>query len=76
VHVSSGSKGRTADQESPCELPLDPDDLAAVTFEPEAIGRVAQLLPLEKKPSEEILEGFDGERLSPARGGCGLMRRG
>jgi hypothetical protein len=34
-----------------------------------------QPLPLESKPSEEFLEGFDGERLSPARG-CGLMRRG
>jgi hypothetical protein len=76
VHVSSGSKGRAADQESPRELPLNPDDLAAVAFEPEAVGRVAQVLPFEKKPSEEMLEGFDGERWSPARGGCGLMRRG
>jgi hypothetical protein len=33
-----------------------------------------QALPLHEKPSEEILEGFDGERLSPARGGCGLGR--
>jgi hypothetical protein len=33
-----------------------------------------QPLPLEKKPSEEFLEGFDGERCSPARGRCGLRR--
>jgi hypothetical protein len=59
----------------PAELALDAHDLLPVTLELEG-GRpgAARLLPRKQKPSEEILEGFDGERLSPAGGGCGLRR--
>jgi len=45
-----------------------------VALEPEDVARTAQLLLLTQKPSEEILEGFNGERFSPARGRCGLRR--
>jgi hypothetical protein len=53
---------------------LCPDNLAAVLLERPRTTRPAQFLALKKKPSEEILEGFDGERLSPAGEGCGLRR--
>jgi hypothetical protein len=52
---------------------LDAHDLLPVTLELESgLPGAAQLLPRKQKPSEEILEGFDGER--PAGGGCGLRR--
>jgi hypothetical protein len=63
-----------AGEQRPRELPLRPHDVAAVPLEAEDVVLAAETLPFEKKPSEEILEGFDGERLSPARGGCGLRR--
>jgi hypothetical protein len=54
------------------ELPLHAHDLAAVALErPLGAGR-PQELSLTQKPSEEILEGFYRERITPARGGCGL----
>jgi hypothetical protein len=61
--------------ERPRELPVHARDLAPVALEPE--GRrpgAPQLFPLTQKPSEEILEGFDGGRRLPARGRCGLTR--
>jgi hypothetical protein len=54
------------------ELPLHPHDLLAVPLESALRARDPQELPLTQKPSEEILEGFYRERVSPARGGCGL----
>jgi hypothetical protein len=62
VHVNSGSDERALDRERPRELPLGPHDLATVALQLEEVPRLAQALPLEKKPSEEIPEGFDGER--------------
>ncbi|MGH2996033.1 MAG: hypothetical protein ACRDM9_06935 [Gaiellaceae bacterium] len=56
------------------EPALHPHHLAMVALEPEDVARTAQLLLLTQKPSEEILEGFNGERFSPARGRCGLRR--
>jgi hypothetical protein len=56
------------------ELALNPQHLAAVALEPQGVARVEQLPLLTEKPSEEILEGFNGERFSPARGRCGLRR--
>jgi hypothetical protein len=49
-------------EEGARQLPLEPHDLPPVALELEAGSRLTQLLPLEKKPSEVILEGFDGER--------------
>jgi hypothetical protein len=49
-------------RERPSQLPLDPHDVASVAFELEEVPRLTQALPLEKKPSEDIPEGFDGER--------------
>jgi hypothetical protein len=54
------------------ELPLHPHDLLAVPLEGALRARGPKELPLTQKPSEEILEGFYRERVSPARGGCGL----
>jgi hypothetical protein len=54
------------------EVPLDAHDLAAVALERPPAAGGAQRLPLTQKPSEEFLEGFYRERVSPARGGCGL----
>jgi hypothetical protein len=65
---------RVALDERVREVPLTPHDLAAVSLEREGIAGRAKPLALELKPSEEILEGFDGERFPPARGGCGLRR--
>jgi hypothetical protein len=76
VHVSSALARWATGREGAGELPLEANDLAAVALEQETVAGAVQMLPLEKKPSEEILEGFDGERLSPARGRCGLTRRG
>ncbi|MGH3004379.1 MAG: hypothetical protein ACRDOS_00435 [Gaiellaceae bacterium] len=57
------------------ELALHAHDLPPVALELKQVRPgAAQFLPRKQKPSEEILEGFDGERLSPARGGCGLRR--
>jgi hypothetical protein len=54
------------------KLPLDAHDLAPVALEraPGACG--TQHFPLTQKPPEQLLEGFYRERISPARGGCGL----
>jgi hypothetical protein len=49
-------------EEGARELPLEPHDLTAIALELEARSCLTQVLPLEKKPSEVILEGFDGER--------------
>jgi hypothetical protein len=54
------------------ELPLNPHDLEPVPLEGALGAGGPQQLPLTQKPSEEILEGFYRERVSPARGGCGL----
>jgi hypothetical protein len=54
------------------ELPLHAHDLAPVALERAFRARRAQKLPLTQKPSEMILEGFYRERITPARGGCGL----
>jgi hypothetical protein len=56
------------------ELALHPQDLSAVALEPKGVPGAPHLLLLTEKPSEEILEGFNGERFSPARGRCGLRR--
>jgi hypothetical protein len=68
------SAARAARDERPRELVLPAHDLTPVPPQRENVAPGAQLLPLEKKPPEEILEGFDGERFLPARGGCGLRR--
>ena len=62
VHVNPGSNAVALERERPRQLPLDPHDLASVALELESVPSLAQALPLEKKPSEEISEGFDGER--------------
>jgi hypothetical protein len=61
-------------EERVADVLLHADDLAAVPLQLQLGAAPVQALPLHEKPSEEILEGFDGERLSPARGGCGLGR--
>jgi hypothetical protein len=65
---------RTLGDPGVAELPLHPNHLAEVALEPQGVASAAQLLLLTEKPSEEILEGFNGERFSPARGRCGLRR--
>jgi hypothetical protein len=74
-NVTVGSSaGRRRGKEREADVLLHADDLAAVPLELQLGASLVQALPLHEKPSEEILEGFDGERLSPARGGCGLGR--
>jgi hypothetical protein len=51
---------------------LHADDLAPVALEGPFRARRAQELALTQKPSETSLEGFYRERITPARGGCGL----
>jgi hypothetical protein len=61
-----------ARQERVRKLPLQAHDLAPVALErPLRTGR-AQELPFTQKPSKMVLEGFYRERITPARGGCGL----
>jgi hypothetical protein len=59
-------------KERVAQLPLHADDLAAVALESASGAGRAQDLSLTQKPSEVILEGFHRERITPARGGCGL----
>jgi hypothetical protein len=54
------------------ELPLDAHDLTTVALERAPAAGGTQDFPLTQKPPEQFLEGFYGERVSPARGGCGL----
>jgi hypothetical protein len=55
------------------ELPLNANDLAAVSLEPALGARGTKKLPFTQKPPEVFLEGFYWERVSsPARGRCGL----
>jgi hypothetical protein len=54
------------------QRPLHAHDLAPISLESAVGAGGAQKLPFTQKPSEEILEGFYRERVSPARGGCGL----
>ena len=55
------------------ERVLGADDLAPVLLEGGLRAALAKHLALAQKPSNQLVEGFYGERV-PARGGCG--RRG
>jgi hypothetical protein len=54
------------------QVPLHAHDLPPVPLEGALGAGGPEKLPLTQKPPKMILEGFHRERVSPARGGCGL----